>query len=360
MDVFKELILFIKGKEKVSSKSEILKDWNAVLVKIRHRKVREAIIISSSLAAAIAVMLVMALHYSPETVTHESLLDYATSHSIDVPNDKNIRISVPGRPEIIVETQDVNILQSDNGTIIVDSEKNTRLVIDAEEVKEKDNTEFNQLVVPKGRRSHLTLADGTRIWMNSGSRVVYPSTFSDRREIFIDGEAYLEVAKNDSCPFIVFAKGCCVEVKGTAFNISAYEFDKDVSVVLVHGKVNVSNSEKSVTLEPGEMVTVNEADFSTKTNVNVENHISWVHNILVCDDESLENIFSKLRLCYGQEFVIGPGVSMISVTGKLYLKEDLHEVLCSISYSVPIKYEERNGVIYVLRNNVEDGQSFIR
>ena len=104
---------------------------------------------------------------------------------------------------------------------------------------------------------------------------------------------------------------------------------------------------------------MSEGTLSEVESVDVEPYISWVHNILMCKKEPLTTIFDKLQTCYGKKIVLGPGLSLITVTGKLYLKDDFYDVLKSISYSVPLTYEEAGNVIYVYKRLEEPDDQFV-
>ena len=114
------------------------------------------------------------------------------------------------------------------------------------------------MIIPKGKRTRLTLADGTHLWANSGTRVVYPSHFEkNHREIYVEGEVYLDVFRNEDAPFIVRTKDFQIQVLGTSFNVSAYPSEGVSSVVLVEGSVNVKNQQKEqVKLAPGQLVDI--------------------------------------------------------------------------------------------------------
>ena len=115
---------------------------------------------------------------------------------------------------------------------------------------------FNQIIVPPGKRTNVVFADGTKICVNAGTRVVYPEVFlDDSREIYVEGEIYLEVFRDESRPFIVRTEKMNVRVLGTTFNISAYKNQTESSVVLVEGKVEVEliNKQK-IKVSPNEMV----------------------------------------------------------------------------------------------------------
>lgn len=100
---------------------------------------------------------------------------------------------------------------------------------------------YNTLLVPYGRRSKVQLEDGTVVQLNAGSRLVYPSSFDkNKREVFLEGEAFFEVAPNAGAPFFVYTSNMETEVLGTSFNISAYKDDTRKSIVLVTGSVQLN------------------------------------------------------------------------------------------------------------------------
>lgn len=110
----------------------------------------------------------------------------------------------------------------------------------------------NIITVAEGQRAQLTLSDGTRVWLNSGSTMRYPASFgSDRRTVQLDGEGYFEVSRNEEVPFVVETSKADVEVLGTKFNIEAYASGYRFETALIEGSVHVrSASGDSVVLDP--------------------------------------------------------------------------------------------------------------
>jgi hypothetical protein len=197
---------------------------------------------------------------------------------------------------------------------------------------------FNQLIVPLGKRSMLTFAEGSRMWVNAGTRVVYPAVFDKRqREIYVDGEVYLEVSPDADCPFVVKTKTLNVEVLGTSFNITAYESDTIQNIVLVSGAVKVHSDSKKddAVLAPNEMYSYSNGSGQIKT-VDVGNHIAWKSGVYQYKSESLEVILKRLSRYYGQEIVCSPQIAHLKCSGKLDLKDDLQLVLNGISQTAPV------------------------
>ncbi len=138
-----------------------------------------------------------------------------------------------------------------------------KIILNQERTIKEDNKnappEMNTLVIPYGSRSVVTLSDGTRVWLNAGSRLIYPSKFVDKsREVFLVGEAFFDVKENKNQPFVVKTIDVQVEVLGTRFNVMAYPEDFAVQTVLEEGSVEIKSNgagrkEKGLTLEPGHM-----------------------------------------------------------------------------------------------------------
>ena len=208
---------------------------------------------------------------------------------------------------------------------------------------------YNQLVTPIGSKNHITFSDGSQIWMNSGTKIIYPEKFSNNsRNVYIEGEAYLEITHNADAPFSVHTKNATVRVLGTTFNVAAYPGENSTEVVLVKGKVDLSNGEEThVVLAPGELSSVVDGELKQPVKVDVEQYICWIDDVLIFNDDTLEKVFSRLNAHYGVEFVLGPGVDKLKVTGKLNLKDDIDEVMRTISFTSSISYSKSNGKIWV-------------
>lgn len=233
----------------------------------------------------------------------------------------------------------------------IDYSKAGRIVVDVDTIHENsDDTKprYNQLIVPFGKRTYVNLSDGTRLWVNSGSRVVYPLRFgTGDREIYIEGEAYLEVAKDESRPFIVKTGEFSVSVLGTKFNVFAYPSTPVKQVVLVEGSVEVASDGTKRKMRPGELVESAADGLSRSRKVNVERYISWVSNTLYCDDEPLSAIFDRLQLYYGVKFDVKCDIDKMYVSGKLDLQENPDAVLSSLSFSIPVEFARTGNEVSV-------------
>lgn len=228
-----------------------------------------------------------------------------------------------------------------NGIVQIDKQAITSQ--NDEPVEEKTTQpEFNNLIVPKGRRTQLFLADGSHIWVNSNSKVIYPSHFNKKqREIFVEGEIYIQVKHNEKWPFIVKTSNFDVQVYGTSFNVCTYKDESEASVVLAEGHVKVKDLQNNkVDMLPNEYVPVINGSIGTKKNVDVQEYIAWTKDFLILNKEPLEKLFLKIERYYGISISYTPEVGKLKLTGKLDIKEgNIEEIMQTIQSTLPIKYE---------------------
>lgn len=344
-----DVVDVFRKREKEFSVSEIDHEWLDCELRIKREAARKTLrrriaLWSGSVAAAISLLLLW--RGIDQTFNHDiapqDITAYALSSEVNIADGHIINI-VPGCDTSVVAQNRASISCLANGTMTVNGKSIARGEGNA------TGNEFCQLVVPKGRRAEITFADGTHLWANSDSRVVYPQEFSDgRREIFISGEVYLDVAPDKKHPFVAKSRDFNVTVLGTSFNIKAYGNGTPAQVVLVSGKVELTNSGSGkVTMQPGELVDISGSTLGSPRQVDVTPYVSWKDNMLIYSNRSLADVFSRLNICYGREFVLSPDVENIKVTGKLYLKDNIEAVLHAIAFSAPVAYEEKGDTIYV-------------
>ncbi len=208
--------------------------------------------------------------------------------------------------------------------------------------KKMQTEQQNQLIVPYGRRSSIILSDGTKVWINSGSKLTFPSKFAENyRKINVDGEIYIEVAKDATRPFYVESERMTVNVLGTKFNISAYKNDASHSVVLEEGKVNVNlASEKPVMLSPNQRFQLigEQIDIS---KVNASDFIAWKDGLMNFNGETLKDATQRLSRYYNVTISCAPAVAEKRLVGKLVLFDDIEQVMetFSILYDIDCHFE---------------------
>lgn len=222
---------------------------------------------------------------------------------------------------------------------------------------ESEIGQMAELVVPYGKRSNIELSDGTKVWLNAGSKLVFPQKFTGKnRKVFLKGEGYFEVAKNTEVPFIVSANQMDVRVYGTRFNVSSFDSDIQVEVVLVQGEVGLKENNlkglfrKEVKLNPYQKAIYNKttSQISVEPVTNVSYYTSWKEGLLEFNRESILYVFDRLSRYYNIQFVTEGSVELNKkISGKLDLKESLEIVMKVVSDAAPIIYRIEQDKVFV-------------
>lgn len=220
-----------------------------------------------------------------------------------------------------------------------------------------DKNTMAQVVIPFGKRSNIILSDGTRVWLNAGSTLVFPEKFSGRnRKVFLKGEAYFDVFENKDIPFIVSSDNINVTVHGTKFNIRNNYTDNELEVVLVEGAVSLKETSvinllgKEIKLVPNQKAVYNKTDNKTivESNVEVDYYISWKEGLLEFKRESILNVFKRLSRFYNVRFVTESSVELnTKISGKLDLKDSLEDVMKVVSDAAPISFRIDQDKVFV-------------
>lgn len=188
------------------------------------------------------------------------------------------------------------------------------------------------LSVPRGQNCQITLADGSKVWVNGGSTLRYPSHFEENRRIELTGEALFDVAKNGHMPFVVSAKGVCVKVIGTRFNVRGYAAEP-LTVSLFRGAVSVyreNNEQQSVVLRPNEQLTVSGKGM-TKHRMDAD-VAAWKDGLLVFKSATMAQIITHLQACYGVKITVKhPSLLNIRYSGKFRQSDGVVNILDIIS-----------------------------
>jgi len=256
-----------------------------------------------------------------------------------------------------LENGDIQVISANKKSEIADADGNVvgnqngnKIVYDTETTIEK--LVYNTIKIPYGKRFELQLSDGTIVHLNSGTTLKYPVKFiaSENRQVFLDGEAFFDVTKDKTHPFVVNADNLNVRVLGTHFNVSNYPEDKLTDVVLVEGSVGLYtanekfNAEKNTVLTPGFKGSFSKTDNQIKTKAVVTDvYTAWIKGGLTFREMTFKDISKKLERHYN--------VTIVNQNSKLsnekfnasFGDEPIAKVL---SY-----FNEIHGINYTLKNN---------
>jgi len=205
----------------------------------------------------------------------------------------------------------------------------------------KQKTETFILSAERGQKSSLTLPDGSRVILNSASTISYTSEYNSKeRNVFLQGEAYFEVAKNPGKAFVVHSQDMSVEALGTKFNIRSYVEDPCIVTTLLEGKVRASAGNRSEILLPEEEASYDKSSGEiTKARVQDAEHIvPWIRNELLFTDSSLAEIAVILERMYNVTVIFDDAETRKYTYTGLVRNNSLSNVLELISTTSPVKY----------------------
>jgi transmembrane sensor len=209
------------------------------------------------------------------------------------------------------------------------------------------------VAVERGQKANITLPDGSKVWLNSESKLTYSANFNiKKRELQLEGEAYFEVAHNPNKPFIVKSEDISVEALGTAFGMKAYNEDKLISSILMRGKVLVTTPDGEAILMPNERIiydkTTHKKTQSTVTNAT--DFTGWIHNELRFENESLDDIAKTIQRIYNVEVVFASErLKNQCYTGTIN-NNSLESVLNIISLTSPVSFQINNQQVTLSEN----------
>jgi len=256
---------------------------------------------------------------------------------------------------------DALLVLSNGKTVpIITKESTVKFSVDGSNIKVNDSKSvsqdvndggINKMIVPYGKRSTITLSDGTKVWLNSGSTLIFPPAFKAKsREVQLIGEAFFDVTHNNEKPFFVKTNAFKMKVYGTRFDIQSYTQDNASSVILVEGKVSMkSNDSKAneVFLTPNQRGTIIDGSNSIQIDKidNMEPYTSWTMGYLTFSDEDISHLLKLVSRYYNVDIEITTTKNVDKIFGKLDLKDDIEKVLDGISFISNTKYK-KNGDKY--------------
>ena len=328
--------------EKIDASSIIEKTQQKIKRDAMRRRRNYFLVASASIAASVLIC-ISTIYFLNQTgeekQNFQAMVEQMENSAID-------EVTLITSKEQLNLDENAFIKYTKEGKVAVNSQK-------VEEEKEEGGKvaeleEYDQLLVPAGKRAKIELSDGTLVTVNSQSKVIYPRRFKgETRTIYAQGEVFLEVAHDKKHPFIVEANGFNLRVLGTKFNISNYEGEA-TNIVLVEGSVEVTDkNEKKAQLVPSDLLNITNGNIAYQKQVDVTGYISWVDGILMLEGNNLSEITKKLSKYYGISIQCNPEVGKEKVYGKLDIKDNIDEVLKCIQQTLPFVIVKEGKSIYL-------------
>lgn len=191
----------------------------------------------------------------------------------------------------------------------------------------------------------VTLPDGTVVNLNTCSRLTYPESFSGKsREVFLDGEAYFDVAHDKSHPFIVRAGELKIRVLGTKFNVNASTLVPQITATLIEGSIEAATGKKNILMKPNQQLKYDTSSgrVSLTELTNASREIRWTQNVWVLSDTPLLDICQRLEQQFNIKIIImNDELIGKSFTGEFYTNESLESILKTMQISTSFQYERK-------------------
>ena len=212
-------------------------------------------------------------------------------------------------------------------------------------MRSEEPLQYQILYIPAGQRAELTLPDSTKVWLNAQSKLIYPVSFKkDKREVELDGEAYFDVRRNESSPFVVKTKKMDIKVLGTEFNVSAYSETPEFKVALLRGRVELQSTEFSRTyqMQPGEQVWYEGGKY-IGSKIKDMDYFRWKEGLLCFNNQPIKEIIGKLQLYYDIRIEVSNQPFLYErYSGKFRVKDGVEQVLKVLQLEHKFTYTKDN------------------
>ena len=224
------------------------------------------------------------------------------------------------------------------------------LIIDEKETSSVE-ARMNSLIIPKAKLFQVVLSDHTKVWLNADSRLDFPDQFSaTERKVYLKGEAYFEVEKDENRPFIVETEKQQIKVLGTKFNVFSYPESEIEKTSLYHGSVEVTNivTKQYNLLKPGEEALVSQVDLKTEV-ISEMNTSEWRNNTFVFEKENLSSVLQKIARWYNVDVSEAGELPNRLLSGKIRTEATLNEVLQIINLASGMDFKLNGN--FIIANN---------
>lgn len=354
----RKIIETLKDSKDELSENEVLDIWknidryDAIISRSRRKRIlysvmRYAAVILILISSGIAVW-----YYIGES---DDIQEFQFSETFTVPTDGETRLILHSGEEIVLEKDQSEVAVNASGEFVINQDQ----IIQTGKAGPGKHVAMNEVVVPYGKRTQLQLADGTKVWLNAGSRMAFPSEFSGKqREVYLEGEAYFEVAHSASQPFLVQVRDIMVKVLGTRFNMTAFSNDATIETVLLEGSVALtenkasSGKSKETILMPFQKASFSKENrqFSIDPISDADLYTAWTAGWFRFSQDNLNNVLRKLERYYNVIIECRGDFSDEGlISGKLDLKDSLEQVMLALSDVAGIEYRIDENIVIITK-----------
>ena len=247
------------------------------------------------------------------------------------------------------------ILRSNNGEVLRLGERSDlrftdgEILVENKTIRKVQKEIWHTLETPRASEYRMILSDGTRVFLNAGSKLYFPAEFStNSREVRLEGEAFFEVAHDAKKPFHVTIENQRIEVLGTSFNINSYE-KNSIKTTLITGRVKINTPNAELLLEPGQQA-LSIGNKLTKHNIDVNDEIAWTQARIAFSKKTIKQIAMQIERWYDVKFVFDANLNDVekkTFSGNIARTSNLSEVLKIFTLTNAINYKIEGRTVYV-------------
>jgi len=306
-----------------------------------------------SAAAAAAVLLVASGLYLFSGYNDHSRQDSIAKNTSEtnindiLPGKQTATLTLANGKKIDLDEAAQGEIAEQNG-VLISKTSGGGLIYAAKKLK-TNTTEFNTLSTVKGQQYQVVLPDGSKVWLNAASSITYPANFTNlkNRMVQLRGEAYFEVAKDKSHPFIVKTEKQHVEVLGTHFNVNSYDDEKSTTTTLLEGSVKVFSGKGEKVLLPGQQSSLaKNSMLISKADVNET--VAWKNGDFIFNNEEFSNILRQLSRWYNVEIVDSGHHENLHLSGTISRSKNISTVLRALEVTGKVKFKIEEKTVVVI------------
>lgn len=318
-------------KDQMGDQEDVKKKIHAqLLVSITRQKRSQILKIRTwySAAAILLIILSVGLYFNSKIEDQVLAKNIPSRFQNDVlPGDNRAVLTLDDGFQINLDDAANGLLASENNIEI--KKAGTGQIEYIGGYQSTQTVKYNTLTTPMGGQYQLILPDGSKVWLNAGSSLHFPTAFSGKeRRVELKGEAYFEVAKNRAMPFKVFANDMEVKVLGTHFNVMAYDDEKSMNTTLLEGSVQVLKGSGRIYLEPGEVAVLNKTNGNMNVSTaDIEQAVAWKNGYFIFSDENIESIMRKVSRWYNVDVTFKGSMNNKDFVGTISRSKNVSELL---------------------------------
>lgn len=296
---------------------------------------RKSFLAACHFPAALFIVVVMACGCSGSTdssKTDSSSAAAPATDDIQPASGKATLTLADGARIELGHASDGKLADQGNGEVIKVADAELKYQAGSAATKKDVVAGTNTVQTPKGGRYHITMADGTQVWLNAASTITYPATASGSRNIQLKGEAYFEVNKKAKQPFVVTINDVSVEVLGTRFNVNAYGDEQLVNITLLQGALMIKEGIAIEQMKSGQQAQVSKTrDLNIVSSADTTDAIAWKNGFFSFDHHSLETNLRQISRWYDVSVAFEGSQPVVALSGKIERNISLSSLIGQLS-----------------------------